>query len=53
MLTPIARANHEKYIVSLADKVDALAGKTREGLADYQKFNILLGELQAAGYFPD
>ena len=53
MLTPIARANHEKHIESLADKVDALAGKAREGLADYQQFNAVLGELHAAGYFPD
>jgi hypothetical protein len=53
MLTPIARANHEKHIASLADKVDALAGKAREGSADYQQFNAVLGELHAAGYFPD
>ena len=53
MLTPIARANHEKHIASLADKVDALASKAREGLADYQQFNFLLGELHAANYFPD
>jgi hypothetical protein len=46
MLTPIARANHEKHIESLADNFDALAGKAREGLADYQQFN-------AAGFFPD
>jgi hypothetical protein len=53
MLTPIARANHEKHIASLADNVDALAGKAREGLADYQQFNMILGELHAAGSFPD
>jgi hypothetical protein len=53
MLTPIARVNHEKHIASIADKVDALASKAREGLADYQQFNVLLGEFHAAGYFPD
>ncbi len=53
MLTPIARANHEKHIEALADKIDALAGKAREGLADYQQFNAVLGELHAANFFPD
>jgi hypothetical protein len=53
MLTPIARANHEKQIESLADEIDAFADKAREGSADYQEFNAILGRLHAAGLFPD
>jgi hypothetical protein len=53
MLTPIARANHEKYIEGLADKIDALAEKARDGLTDYQQFNAVLGELHSANFFPD
>jgi hypothetical protein len=53
MLTPTARANHEKHIGSLADGIDALAVKAREGLADYKQFSDLLGELHAANFFPD
>jgi transcriptional regulator with XRE-family HTH domain len=53
MLTPIERANHEKHIESLADKLDALADKAREGRTDYQQFDAVLGELHAANFFPD
>lgn len=53
MLTPIARSNQEKHIESLADEFDSLAGKAREGLADYRQFNDILGKLHAVGYFPD
>jgi hypothetical protein len=53
MLTPIARASREKHIEALADKINALAGKAREGSADYQQFNAVLGELHVAGSFPD
>jgi hypothetical protein len=53
MLTPIARANHQKHIEGLADEIDALAGEARKGLADYQQFNDVLGELHAANCFPD
>jgi hypothetical protein len=52
MLTPIARANREKHIEALADKVDALAEKARDGSTDYQQFNAVLGELHAANFFP-
>jgi len=52
-LTPVARANREKHIESLAENIRALAGQAREGLATYQQFNAILGELHAAGSFPD
>jgi hypothetical protein len=53
MLTPIARANHQNHIESLADKIDALADEARKGLGDYQQFSGVLGELHAANFFPD
>ena len=53
MLTPIARDNHEKHIEALADKLDTLADKARDGSTDYQQFNAVLGELHAANFFPD
>ncbi len=53
MLTPIARASHEKHIEGLADKIDTLAEKARDGLTDYQQFNAVLGELHSANFFPD
>lgn len=53
MLTPIERANHEKHIESLADELDKLADKARDGRADYRQFDAVLGELHAANFFPD
>lgn len=53
MLTPVATASHIRRIEAIADKLDALAGKAREGLADYQQFDAVLGELHAVGSFPD
>jgi transcriptional regulator with XRE-family HTH domain len=53
MLTPIERANHEKHIESLADRLDALADKARDGRTDYRQFDAVLGELHAANFFPD
>jgi hypothetical protein len=53
MLTPIARANHENHIRALADKIGALGENARDGLADYQQFEKVLGELHAANFFPD
>ena len=53
MLTPIARANHIKHIEEIAEKLDKLAEKARQGHADYQQFNAVLGELHAANFFPD
>jgi hypothetical protein len=52
MLTPIARANHQKHIEGLAAEIDALAGEAGKGLADYQQFNDVPGELHAANCFP-
>ncbi|MBW8077621.1 MAG: hypothetical protein GJU76_06025 [Gallionella sp.] len=53
MLTPIERANHERLIESLADRLDALADKARQGRADYRQFDDVLRELHAANFFPD
>ena len=53
MLSPTARANHEKHIEALADEIDLLAAKAREGLSDYRQFGDLLGKLHAANFFPD
>jgi hypothetical protein len=53
MLTPAATTQRRQRIEALADKLDGLAGKAREGLADYQQFEGVLGELHAAGFFPE
>jgi hypothetical protein len=53
MLTPAATTQRRQRIEGLAGRLDELAGKAREGLADYQQFDLVLGELHAAGFFPD
>jgi hypothetical protein len=53
MLTPAARAEREKQIKALADKLDALARNAQNGSTDFQQFSAVLGELHALGSFPD
>lgn len=53
MLTPIATAQHAMRIGMLADKLDALADKARDGVADYQQFEAVLSELHDLGKFPE
>lgn len=52
VLTPAATAQKRQRIEELADRLDDLAGKAKEGLADYQQFEAVLGELHTAGFFP-
>jgi hypothetical protein len=52
MLTP-APTNQRRQRIALADRLDRLAKKTSEVSAKYQQFEVLLGELHAAGFFAD
>jgi len=53
MLTSVATMQRTQRIEALADKLDELGGKAAEGLADYQQFDTVLGELHNVGFFPD
>jgi hypothetical protein len=52
VLTPAATTQRRQRIEAQADKLDVLAGIAGEGRADYQQFDLVLGELHAAGFFP-
>ena len=43
----------QKQIEGLAGKISELATEAREGLVSYQEFDVLLGALHAAGFYPD
>jgi hypothetical protein len=52
MLSPTETAQHQQYIEGIADEIDQLAEKARQGLVSYREFDIFLGALHAAGFFP-
>ncbi len=53
MLTPAATAQRQQRIEALADELDALADRAREGLVRYPDFDSVLGALHATGFFPE
>lgn len=52
LLGPSETAQRRQQIESIADKIDQLARKAMGGLVSYREFDILLGALHAAGFFP-
>jgi hypothetical protein len=53
MLGPNETAQRQRRIEAMADKIDELAAKARDGLVKYPEFEAVLGELHTAGFFPD
>lgn len=53
MLAPAETARWRQRIEALADELDELAAKARDGLIKYPEFEAVLGALHAAGFFPD
>jgi hypothetical protein len=53
MLAPVETTQRRRRIEALADKLDELAATAREGLIKYPEFEVVLGALHAAGFFPD
>jgi hypothetical protein len=47
------KARPQKTIESIADKIEELALAASEGRAKYQEFESQLGELHAAGFYPE
>ena len=53
MLAPTESAQRKRRIESLAEEIQNLADKARDGIAEYPEFEAVLGALHAAGLFPE
>ena len=52
LLGPAETTQRRQRIEALADKLDELAAKARDGLIKYPDFEAVLGALHVAGFFP-
>jgi hypothetical protein len=48
-----ARSKRERHIHDLADKLDLLADSVPREAPTYRQFELILNELQGAGFFPE
>lgn len=53
MFSPAETTKRQQKIEALADRLAELAEKAREGLVDYSQFDLVLGELHVAAFFPE
>jgi hypothetical protein len=53
MPAPAGATQRRQRIEALADELEELAGKARDGLVRYPEFENVLGALHAIGFFPD
>jgi transcriptional regulator with XRE-family HTH domain len=53
MLSSAQTAQKRERIEGLAQEIDSLAAAAEQGLAGYQQFDVILGNLHKLGFFPE